>query len=397
VLGYLFFDEFIEMSQFADIRPYDDSEVPSVVEILLADNEFIKAVARLKLGRWYKIVSPVSLPFVRLVLSRQLSKVKTIRDFQVIVKRYMDAMVDRTVSEFTVSGLNELDPAKPYLFISNHRDIALDPAFINYALYHNNHDTVRIAIGDNLLTQPYVSDLMRINKSFIVKRSERGPRQILAAYKLLSAYIRHSIEVDNNAIWIAQREGRAKDGIDRTEPAIIKMIAMSQQKKVETFSEFINNLHIVPVSISYELDPCDGAKAKELYEKAEHGSYEKAEQEDVESIARGIAGNKGHVHVSFGSPIYGEFEDAGQVAAAIDEQIVSHYVLHPSNFIAYKMLKGDYPAGVYSAKGIAFDNNGLEQVERDFRSRINALPKSHQKFALGIYANTIDSKNQLVL
>ncbi|MFT7130685.1 MAG: hypothetical protein ACI89U_002811 [Gammaproteobacteria bacterium] len=382
------------MGQFADIRPYNDSEVPSVVESLLADNEFIKAVARLKLGRWYKVVSLAALPLVRFVLRRQLTNVKTIRDFQAIVKRYMDAVVDRTVSEFTVSGVNALDASKPYLFMSNHRDIALDPAFINYALYHNNHDTVRIAIGDNLLTKSYVSDLMRINKSFIVKRSERGPRQILAAYKLLSRYIRHSIEDDNNPIWIAQREGRAKDGIDRTEPAIIKMIAMSQHKKIETFSEFINRLHIVPVSISYELDPCDGAKAKELYEKEVHGSYEKTEHEDVGSIAKGIAGNKGHVHVSFGQPICGEFEDAGQVATAIDEQIVGHYVLHPSNFIAYKMLNGHYPEGVYSARGVAFDIDGLEQVERDFRSRIDALPALHRKFALGIYANTIDSKNQ---
>lgn len=382
------------MGQFSDIRPYDDSEVPSVVEGLLADNQFIEAVARLQLGRWYKIGSLAALPLVRFGLRRQLKNVKTIRDFQVIVKRYMDAVVDRTVSEFTVSGLNELDPSKPYLFMSNHRDIALDPAFINYALYHNNHDTVRIAIGDNLLTQPYVSDLMRINKSFIVRRSARGPRQILAAYKLLSQYIRHSIEDDNNPIWIAQREGRAKDGIDRTEPAIIKMIAMSQNKKVETFSEFVSKLHIVPVSISYELDPCDGAKAKELYEKEAHGSYKKTEHEDVESIARGISGNKGHVHVSFGRPICGEFEDAGQVAKAIDEQIVNRYVLHPSNFIAYKMLNGFYPDGVYSDKGTIFRIDGLEQVEKDFCSRIDSLPESHRKYALGIYANAIDSKIQ---
>ncbi len=383
------------MGQFADIRPYDDSEVPSVIQSLLADKEFLQAVARLKLGRWYKVFSLIAVPLVREVLRRQLNTVTTIRDFQGIIKQYMDELVDRTVSGFTVSGLSGLDPQKPYLFISNHRDIALDPAFINYALYHNDHDTVRIAIGDNLLTKTYVSDLMRINKSFIVKRSEKGPRQILAAYKLLSRYIRHSIEEDNNPIWIAQREGRAKDGVDRTEPAIIKMIAMSQHKKTESFSQFINKLHIVPVAISYELDPCDGAKAKELYEKSEFGSYEKSENEDVESIAKGIAGTKGHVHVSFGTPISGEFEDAEQVANAIDRQIVGSYVLHPSNFIAYKMLHGEYPAGVYSAQGLDFNIDELAVVERDFSRRIAALPESHQKFALGIYANTIDSKSKL--
>lgn len=382
------------MGQFADIRPYEDHEVPAVIKSLLADDELIAAVASLKLGAWHKHISWLVYPLVRRLLASQLRGINNVQGVQNLVKTYMDGVVRSTTTGFTVSGLDELDTGKPYLFMSNHRDIALDPTFVSYALYHNNHETVRIAIGDNLLTKPYVSDLMRLNKSFIVRRSLKGARQIFAAYKMLSAYIRHSIEVDNNPIWIAQREGRAKDGIDRTEPAMIKMLAMSQQKKTETFSDYINKLHIVPVAISYELDPCDGAKARELYEKATHGSYEKAEHEDVDSIAKGIAGSKGNVHVSFGRPIVGEFENAEAVADAVDRQVVTSYILHPSNFFAYKMLHGEYPSGQYSADQKVFSIVGLEQQERAFQQRINALPKAHRDYALGIYANTIDRKKR---
>jgi glycerol-3-phosphate O-acyltransferase len=326
------------------------------------------------------------------VLKREVKNVRDVRDFQTIVKRYMDGMVESKMRSLTVSGLDDLEPGKPYLFMSNHRDIALDPAFVNYALYHNGHDTVRIAIGDNLLSKPFVSDLMRLNKSFIVRRSAKGPRQVFAAYKQLSAYIRHSIEEDANPIWIAQREGRAKDGFDRTEPAIIKMIAMSQDKREESLSEFIRKLNIVPVSISYELDPCDGAKAKELQQKAEHGSYEKAEHEDVTSIALGIGGEKGHVHVAFGKPLVGDYEEPDDVAAAIDQQVIAQYVLHPTNFFAYKMLHGKYPELDCGYPPKPFAIAGLEAEEQAFQARINALPEAHRPYALGIYANIISSK-----
>ena len=383
------------MTQFDDIRPYSDDEVPAVLGRLLADNEMIAAIARLKLGEWQRALSWLVYPVIRWYLRRQLRGVSTVADFQRIVKHYMDEMVESSTTGFTVSGLERLDPAKPYLFMSNHRDITLDPAFVNYALYHNEHDTVRIAIGDNLLTKPFVSDLMRINKSFIVKRSAKGPRQVLAAYKALSAYIRHSIEEDRNPIWIAQREGRAKDGNDRTEPAIIKMLAMSQNKSEESFAGFINMLHIVPVSISYELDPCDGAKARELYQKATQGKYEKSEHEDVGSIAQGISGQKGAVHVAFGSPLSGEFEDADSVARAVDAQVIANYRLHPTNYFAYFQLHGHYPDIPGEARFDSASDPALRQREQAFKARIDSLPEAHREMALGIYANIIERKLEL--
>lgn len=377
---------------FADIRPYHDDEVAAVLERLFGDREFLETLAKLRLPRLTARFPGVMRYLVRWLLSRELRGVNDVYGIQSLVKRYMDRMIESTTDKFTVSGLNELDTARQYLFMSNHRDIALDPAFVNYALYHNNHDTVRIAIGDNLLSKPFVADLMRLNKSFIVKRSTKGPRQMLAAYKNLSAYIRHSIEVDNNSVWIAQREGRAKDGLDRTEPAIIKMLTMAQDKAAESFSEFVDHLDILPVAISYEYDPCDGAKARELFEKSAQGSYQKAEHEDLKSIALGISGRKGDVHVSFGKLVSGEFSGPDAVAAEVDRQVIALYKLHPTNFFAYRQLHGacpELPCGVDDA---VFRAQDYPEIERDFAQRIAALPEAHRPFALAIYANPIVSK-----
>lgn len=383
------------MDEFADIRPYTDEEVRPVLDRLLADDELIIAIGRLRLGRWYQRIPWLFGPIVRTVLTRELVGVNSVPELQLLVKKYMDAMIERSSSGFTVSGLEALDPQKPYLFMSNHRDIALDPALINYAMYHNGHDTVRIAIGDNLLTKPWVSDLMRLNKSFIVKRSTKGPRQVLAAYKKLSAYIRYSIETDDNPIWIAQREGRAKDGIDRTEPAIIKMLAMAQNKAEESFAEYINKLSIVPVAISYEFDPCDGAKARELNQRKSSGSYQKQEHEDVASIALGITGNKGRVHVAFGTPLQGDFAGADAVADAIDAQVLGKYVMHPTNYFAYQQLHGGYPDGPVGALGVPFVAEHYPRELRIFTERMAALSEAERPYALGIYANPIDSQRQL--
>jgi hypothetical protein len=378
--------------QFADIRPYRDDEVRPVLQRLLHDNEFLENLAKLRLPGLTARLPGLMRPLVRLLLQRELSSVDSVYSLQTVVKKYMDRMIESSTDRFTISGLDALSKEQPCLFMSNHRDIALDPAFVNYALYHNDHETVRIAIGDNLLSKPFAADLMRVNKSFIVRRSAKGPRQVLAAYKHLSAYIYHSIKVDRKPIWIAQREGRAKDGLDRTEPAIIKMLTMSMDKATQTFSAFINDLNIVPIAISYEYDPCDGAKARELYEKATLGSYQKAEHEDLKSIALGISGAKGDVHVSFGTALQGDFAAPEQVAAAVDRQVIDRYVLHPSNFFAYKMLHGHCPELPCGASGKAFEPARHSAAEQVFARRMAALPEPHRPYALAIYANPIVSK-----
>ncbi len=372
---------------FADIRPYSVEEVPAVLDGLLSNPELLEALARLRFGQWVDVAPGLFRFLVRRYLNKELRGVSDIYGIQMVVKQYMDRMIEATTGGFSVSGLDQLDPARSYLFMSNHRDIAMDPAFTNYALHLSEHDTVRIAIGDNLLTKPWVSDLMRLNKSFIVKRSVSAPRELLAASKHLAAYIRHSLQQDNSPVWIAQREGRAKDGIDRTEPAVIKMIGMSRDKQSESFAGHIGGLRIVPVSIAYELDPLDGQKANELYQKETTGEYVKAEQEDVASIARGIDGQKGQVHVSFGTPLSGDYENADDVARAIDAQVIDLYCLHPTNIYAYEMLYGETPALAADVQQESGD------VSREaFVARIEALPEAHRPYALGIYANAVVSK-----
>ena len=229
------------------------------------------------------------------------------------------------------------------------------------------------------------------NKSFIVKRSARGPREVLKAYRELSAYIRHSVQEDQAPVWIAHREGRAKDGLDRTEPAIIKMLAMSQRKSGESFSEFIASMNIVPVAISYELDPCDALKAAELHEVATTGAYEKAEHEDVASIATGIRGTKGLVHVAFGTPLCEGFESPEAVAEELDRQILTHYRLHGTNLYAWRMLHDADPA-LDLGDGELSGSCG----EAEFRQRMQSISAAHRPFALGIYANAIASKLMLL-
>ena len=375
---------------FADIRPYQDEEVSSVLQRLLHDTELLDTLAARAGGRVAALPALLRRPLVRYGLRRQLAGVTDVQGMQMFIKTYVEGMIADTTSGFSVSGLDALDPQRSYLFMSNHRDIAMDPAFTNYALHMGGHETVRIAIGDNLLTKPWVSDLMRLNKSFIVKRNPGGPRELLAAAKNLANYIQHSLRVENNPIWIAQREGRAKDGNDRTEPAVIKMISMSRDKRSQSFGEHIASLAIVPVAISYELDPCDGLKANELNELATSGNYEKGEQEDIASIGQGIAGQKGRVHVSFGTPLGAEFEDAGQVAQQIDRQIIDLYCLHPTNLFAYEMLYGEHapaPEGLYLEDG--------DCSREQFEARINAMPEAHRPYALAIYANAVVSKLDL--
>ena len=372
---------------FADIRPYRDDEVAAVLARLLNNPEFLSAMASLRLGRLASIAPSLVRPLVRFMLALEVRDVADVRGMQVIIERYMERMIERATGGFSVSGLERLNPVRPYLYMSNHRDIAMDPAFTNFALHRNGYDTVRIAIGDNLLTKPWVSDLMRLNKSFIVKRSVSSPRELFAASKNLANFIQHSLLQENAAIWIAQREGRAKDGIDRTEPVIIKMLSMSRDKREQAFGEHIQSLGIVPVAISYELDPCDAMKARELHQLATQGSYEKGEQEDVASIARGISGEKGNVHVSFGSPLGAGLDSPQAVAAEVDRQITTEYCLHPTNLYAYYRLHGKdapVPADLYLEEG--------DCSESGFHARIDAMPEEHRPYALGIYANAVVSK-----
>jgi Acyltransferase len=379
------------MSEFDDIRPYYDHEVRPTLDRILADPELIHAVTHLTFPKTENWLGWLWRPLVAAKLKSELSSVQNVHGFQQIVEKYMSKMISSRVKSITVSGLDQLDKTKPYLFISNHRDIAMDPAFINWVLYHNDSNTLRIAIGDNLLTKPFASDLMRLNKSFIVNRSAKAPREKLKAAKHLSAYIHHSIVNEHSSIWIAQREGRAKDGCDKTNSAVLGMITLNKPK-TESLADYIRALNLVPVSISYEIDPCDSAKARELYLQKTQGSYQKEEHEDVRSIAMGIAGQKGHIHLAFGQQMIADYQDNDQLVAELDQQIINNYVLHATNCFAYEMLFNQIPDVKYSNKQIAYNPSELVEEKKVFIERMQAIPEEHREIALAIYANPVKSK-----
>lgn len=373
--------------EFDAIRPYYDHEVRATLDRVLNDKELITAVTRFRFPILTSIIPFILKPLVRRYLRKQTEQVHNVRSFQEVIEKYMQQMMDKTITQLTHTGLDRLDKSKTYLFISNHRDIAMDPAIVNWVLYHNGMDTARIAIGDNLLTKPYASDLMRLNKSFLVNRSETAPKKLFVALKKLSSYIHFSLADEKANIWIAQREGRAKDGLDRTEAAIIKMITLSKPKDV-SFADYIRSLHIVPVSISYEWDPCDIAKANELHAKRSQGSYQKGEHEDVQSIAKGISGFKGHVHLAFGDVLTRNFDDAEAVAVELDKQILKNYRLHATNYAAHEHVAHEQLHEL--SKNLIIKD--LDKRRVMFEKRIKSCPKESRDILIAMYANPVASK-----
>jgi glycerol-3-phosphate O-acyltransferase len=236
------------MHDFEDIRPYRDDEVRGVVTALLEDLELSRAMGKFRHPLLYRLFPGPVARLVQSALKSELQHVNCIHDVQIIIEKYLDKIIETTTDGLTQTGLDKLDPTVPWLFLSNHRDIVMDPALVNYMLYHHGFDTLQIAIGDNLLKRPFLTKLMKLNKSFLVKRSVQG-RDKLAASKQLSAYIRHCINTGQN-VWIAHREGRAKNGVDETETAVLKMLHLAGREDGLSLPAAMNELHIVPVSIS---------------------------------------------------------------------------------------------------------------------------------------------------
>lgn len=365
-----------EMQNFDEIRPYSDAEVPQAIEQIISDPEFTAAIIRFKFGNAFGGLSKLLSPLLGWYLRRHWRRLQTVQDVQRYVSGYLEQALQHTTDGVSCSGLETLPKDRAYLFVCNHRDIAMDPALVNWCLHLNGFETARIAIGDNLLKKPCVTALMKLNKSFIVRRSAKGPREMLKALSQLSAYIRHSLS-EGQHIWIAQKEGRAKDGFDQTDPAILKMFYMAGKADEIEFADYMQQLNIVPVAISYEYDPCDEAKALELYQRAEDGGYQKAEFEDIDSIIKGITGYKGRVHLHFGQIIRDGFETPEQLAELIDRQIYQGYRIYPAN---------QYAAG---------EQVSDEQAAAKFAGRLAHMLPEIQNYARAMYANPLKNAQKV--
>lgn len=360
-------------SVFDDIRPFNDSEAPTVLKETVNDPELANTIGAWLAPKLNRKMPWLVQPLIKTALKAYFFRVKTIDAFQNKIAPVVARLLKKSVTEFSVHGLERLDKNKAYLFVSNHRDIVMDPAMMNWALHQNGFQTVRIAIGDNLLTKPFSSNLMRLNKSFIVKRGLKGMKARFKAAQELSKYIHFSILEEQANVWIAQREGRAKDGYDRTNSAIIGMFSLSKPK-TRDYSDYINELNIVPVAISYELDPLDVAKAREVFAIDTRGEYKKRKNEDMTSIAKGMTGWKGRVHLEFGEALTGDFENDDDVAKAIDDQVHKIYRPFETNEWAEAQLNNeDY----------SLVNANVEKL----KMRVQRAPDELKPYLLKQYAN----------
>jgi 1-acyl-sn-glycerol-3-phosphate acyltransferase len=372
------------MQDFEGIRPYQDAEVPAVMKRLVGDEELNRAVCVFLLpwlARWFPTVARLSIKAYLTFMTRNLS---TVHDVQMFLSDYMARLINETILELSVDGLDNLPTDQPYLFISNHRDIVMDSGLLNYVIHHAGHNTSRIAVGDNLLGEPYAADLMRLNKSFVVERSATGTRRVFEALSRTSRYIRHSLE-EGESVWIAQREGRSKDGFDRTDPALLKMIGLAYRKEKEEFGELVRRIRIVPVAISYELDPCDLRKAHELYITERFGSYTKPPDEDLRSIVEGMIGFKGRVHLHFAEPISGDIADVEALARAVDEAVVAGLRVYPTQVSAAERL------GLQGRSLV----EPVDSVSAAFQARLKRCPVPEQPYLLAAYANVFRNRDEL--
>ena len=302
-----------------------------------------------------------------------------------------------SISTLSVSGLDGLDPEKKYLFVSNHRDIGLDSAFLNKALHEAGFTTTQIAIGDNLMTHRLAELIFRINKSFAVLRSG-GPRELYQHSVRMSAYIHQMIQSGQDSIWLAQREGRAKDGNDFTQIGIVKMLSLSKQ---DDLIDHFEQLNIVPVAISYEYDPTGLAKTKEYLQKLQDPEYKKSFNQDIQHIIMGIFGPKGNVHMHFGEPLNNSLEKLREFPNAkkqlegmvtmIDASIHQNYKLHPINYAALDLLEGKVSISEH------YSDEERAQCIAFFKEQLEDLPEAYyeqgKNYLLSMYANPV--RNQL--
>jgi hypothetical protein len=322
---------------FEEIRCYKNEEVHSVLERLSNEKQFMKVLSTI-----YPLLP-------KEVIKQRLMSFQSNYSFQRdMVNPFLQYLEANMTKGIKLNGLEKIDKSKSYLYISNHRDIILDSALLCSKFIENGMDTVEIAIGDNLLIFPWIEDLVRVNKSFIVKRG-LSARQVLESSQRLSAYIDYTINEKHQSIWIAQREGRAKDSDDRTQESLLKMFNMNGD---DSFTGNMSHLNICPLSISYEYDPCDFLKAKELYQRHLNPDFKKQPMDDLVNMQIGVMGYKGAVIYQLTGDIQNELKEIAVqttnrnkqisfVARLIDKRIHSNYTIFAINKIAYDILNSE--------------------------------------------------------
>ncbi|MES2574599.1 MAG: 1-acyl-sn-glycerol-3-phosphate acyltransferase [Bacteroidota bacterium] len=371
------------MSKFDAIRPFYDTEVNDAI-LKVVDHPMMKALMNF------------TFPDVAdEVWKDQLRRTHSTRDFQCnFIYQSLQKVLERTSDGLTTSGFEKLEPNTSYLFISNHRDILLDTSLLNACLFEHKLVMTASAIGDNLVTKSFLKVLAKLNRNFLVLRG-LSPREMLQSSKLLAEYISISLQHENRSVWIAQREGRTKDGNDATNSGVLKMLGMASDE--ENLMDYFKKVRVVPVSISYEYDPTDALKMPQLIAEAQQEIYIKEKNEDFINLMSGIMGQKRRIHIHVGDILENELESIKvqhdnsnkQIQAltqVIDDSILSNYKLWPTNYIAYDIVN---KTNTYSH---LYTENEKSLFERRLEMRIDCNnPLALQSF-LAMYANPVVNK-----
>ncbi|MFB6258705.1 MAG: 1-acyl-sn-glycerol-3-phosphate acyltransferase [Flavobacteriales bacterium] len=379
----------LNTSDLDDIRPFEGEEVKEALERISKDPRFFDVLEHL--------FPEVPREKEQETLLSDRSTYDFQRDF---MHKGIRRILDQSSDGLSYEGFQYLDPEQPYLFIANHRDIFLDSGILEILLFEHGIDTTEITFGSNLMNDPLLYDVGKVNKMFTVYREGSG-RGKYENSKRLSAYIRHAITEKRNSVWIAQRDGRTKNGDDRTHPAVLKMLCSSGSQ--DDLEENLRELDIVPLTISYEFEPCDRYKVKELYHSEYLGRpYTKEKGEDLKQIVEGVTGQKGHVHMAVGMPLSEEIpaimgsgrygEKIQELASMIDNSIHDNFKLWPSNHLAYDQLFGtEKYAGQYEGA----DKERFEDRKEEVLSGLEGDRKVLLDYFLRIYANPVVNKERL--
>jgi hypothetical protein len=379
----------IDLSEFQSISPYTDEE--AVVALgKLAEHPLLSQFS----CRFFPDQSPDFLKGI-------LKNIKSIDEFQVLVmSRFVEWVLEHTVTSFTCDGISNIDPEKKFLALSNHRDIIFDPAITQLVLFRNNIPLTEIAVGDNLVSSPTIEYLLRSNRMIKVIRGITA-RELYLSSQMLSKYIRLNITNQRSSIWLAQRQGRTKNGYDITEQGLLKMLDMSGGSD---FQKNFEELNIIPMSISYEYEPCDILKARELV-ISRKTKYVKAEGEDLNSIIVGIMSQKGNVHLNIGKPLTSEeIAAAAQcdkndryqlIRHAVDHRVIEGYRLWKNNYVAYDILNHSFKySDMYNISDIEsfvlYMEHQLDSVEKEINR------EDLRRIFLEIYANPVVTKELLL-
>ncbi|MDG2245772.1 MAG: 1-acyl-sn-glycerol-3-phosphate acyltransferase [Flavobacteriales bacterium] len=342
----------IDIFNFDDIRPFNETEVPEVIERMLKEPAL------------YEMMRFVYPDLRDEDIQEMMREIKSTEEFQAEISGpAFKVITQTTTSGLTFSNIDNIKSDEAYLFLSNHRDIILDSALLNVSLLEMDFPTTQIAIGDNLLQHQLIKDIVRVNKSFIVNRNV-NPKEMLLNSKRLSNYIHHTVCEDKTSVWIAHKEGRSKDGDDRTASGLLKMLSGSE----ESIPDALKKLNIVPMVVSYEYDPCDVIKANELLATKDGGTYEKKPGEDYHSMLKGLTGHKGGINIAVGTKLQNSLEalpldkprneQIRLLSAEIDKRMHEMYKLWPTNYIAYDLLTGkrEFAQHYSGIQRIAFRN-----------------------------------------